>query len=123
MRKWASVNRAGVRQQRCQQKATMERAGTFPENTYFEKLTPISSNQGTNTNEQSGEEELNNGEDDAEESEDKILEYETESDFEATSGEKNDEAHVDSVTNVETLLVGTCSRFGKSIKLNSKYID
>ena len=30
----------------------MARAGTLPENAYFEELTPISSNQGTNTNEQ-----------------------------------------------------------------------
>ena len=101
----------------------MARAGTFPEDTYFEDLTPMCSNHGTNTNEESVEEELNNGENDTEESEDKILEYETESDFAATPGEKNDEAHVDSVTNVATLLAGTCSRFGKSLKLNNKYID
>ena len=50
----------------------------------FEELTPISSNQGTNTSEQSVEEELNEGEDDVEESEDEIPEYESESDVEAT---------------------------------------
>ena len=47
----------------------------FQKNAYFEEVTPISSNQGTNTNEQSVEEELNEGEDDAEESEDGIPEY------------------------------------------------
>ena len=48
----------------------MARAGTFPEDAYFEELTPISSNQCINTNEQSLGEELNEGEDDVEESED-----------------------------------------------------
>ena len=100
----------------------MARAGTLPENAYFEELTPISSNQGTNTNEQSVEEELNEGEDDAEESEDEILQYESESDVEATSGKENDEGNVDSETNVATFLVGTSSRFRRSIKLNKKYI-
>ena len=100
----------------------MSRAGTLPENAYFEEYTSISSNQGTNTNEQSVEEELNEGEDDIEESEDEIPEYESESDVEATSGEENDEGHVDCVTNVATFLVGTSSRFGRSIKLNKKYI-
>ena len=86
MREWASVNRAVVRQWSCWQEAKMARAGTLPENAYFEELTQISWNQVTNTNEQSVEEELNEGEDDVEESEDEILEYESESDFEATSG-------------------------------------
>ena len=95
----------------------MARAGTLPENAYFEELTPISSNQGTNTNEQSVEEELNEGEDDVEELEDEIPEYESESD-----GDENDEGDVDSVTNVATFFVGTSSRFGRSIKLNKKYI-
>ena len=100
----------------------MARAGTLPENQYFEQLTPISLNQGKNTDEQSAIEELNEREDDFEESEDKIPEYESESDVEATSGEENDKGHVNSVTNVSTFLVGTFSRFGKSIKLNKKYI-
>ena len=69
----------------------MTRARTPPENAYFEELTPISSNQGTNTNEQSVEVELNEGKDNVEESEDEIPEYESESDVEATSGEENDE--------------------------------
>ena len=100
----------------------MARAGTLPENAYFEELTQISSNQGTNTNEQSVEEELNEGEDDVEKSGDEIQEYESESDVEVTSGEENDEGHVDSVTNVATFLVRTSSRFGRSVKLNKKYI-
>ena len=100
----------------------MARAGTLPENAYFKKLTPVSSNQGTNTNEQSVEEELNEGEDDVEKSEDGIPEYESESDVESTSGEENDEGHVDSVANVATFLVGTSSRFARSIRLNKKYI-
>ena len=75
-----------------------------------------------NTNEQSVEEEVNEGEDDVEEPEDEIPEYESESDVEATSGEENDEGHVDCVTNVATFLVGTSSKFGRSIKLNKKYI-
>ena len=94
----------------------MARAGTLPESAYFEQLTPISSNQGTNTIEQSMEEELNEGEDDAEEPEDEIPEYESESDVEENGG------HVDCVTNVATFLVGTFSKFGRSIKLNKKYI-
>ena len=81
----------------------MTRARTPPENAYFEELTPNSSNQGTNTNKQSVEEELDEGQDDVEESEDKIPEYdveesedkipeyESESDVETTSGEENDE--------------------------------
>ena len=69
----------------------MTRAKTPPENAYFEERTPNSSNQGTNTNEQSVEEELDEGQDDVEESADKIPEYESESDVEATSGEENDE--------------------------------
>ena len=54
----------------------MARAGTLPENAYFEELTPISSNQGTNTNEQWVEKKLNKGKDDIEESEDKIWKWE-----------------------------------------------
>ena len=100
----------------------MARAGTFPENTYFEELTPISSNQGTNANEQSVEEELNEGEDGVEESEDEILEYESESYVKANSSEENDEGHVDSGINVAMFLVGTSSRFGRSTKLNKKCI-
>ena len=100
----------------------MARVGTLPENAYLEELTPTSSNQGTNTNEQLVEEELNKGEVDIEESEDKIPEYESESDVEATSGEENDEGLVDSVSNVATFLVGTSSRFERSIRLNKKYI-
>ena len=119
---WASVNGAVVQQQSCRQETTMARAGTLPENAYFEELTPISSNQGTNTNGQSVEEELNEGKDDVEESEDEIPEYESESDAEATSGEENDEGHLDSVTNVATFLVSTSSRFVRSIKLNKKFI-
>ena len=104
----------------CPQETTMARVGTLPENAYLEELTPTSSNQGTNTNEQSVEEELNKGEVHTEESEDKIPEYESESDVEATSGDENDEGRVDSMTNVATFLVGTSSRFGRSIKLNQK---
>ena len=88
----------------------MARAGTLPENAYFEELTPISSNQDTNTNEQSVEEELNEGE------------IETEYESEATSGEENYEGHMDSMKNVATFLIGTSSRFGRGIKLNKKYI-
>ena len=74
----------------------MARAGTLPENAYFDELTPISSNQDTNTNEQSVEEELNEGEVDVEESEDEIPEYESE----ATSGEENDEGQYEKCCNV-----------------------
>ena len=122
MREWAAVNGAVVQQRNCRQETTMARAGTLPENAYFEELTSISSNQGTNTNQQSVKEELNEGEDGVEESEDEIPEYESKSDVEATSGEENDEGHVDSVTNVATFLVGTSFRFGRSIKLNKKYV-
>ena len=100
----------------------MVRAGILPENAYFEEVTPISLNQGTNTDEQSVEEKLNKGEDDVEKLEDEIPKYESESDVEATSGKENDKGLVDSATNVATFLVGTSSRFGKSIKLNKKYI-
>ena len=68
------------------------------------------------------EKELNEGEDDAEGSEDEIPDYESESDVDVTSSEENDEGHVDSMGNVATFLVGTSSRFGRSIKLNKKYI-
>ena len=44
------------------------------------------------------------------------------SDAEATSGEENDGVHLESLTNVSTFLVVTSSRFGRSIKLNKKYI-
>ena len=66
----------------------MVRAGIFPENEYFEELTQISSNQGTKTNEKLVQEELNEGGDDVEESEDDILEYESDRDVEATSVEE-----------------------------------
>ena len=99
----------------------MVRAGIFPENEYFEELTQISSNQGTKTNEKLVQEELNEGGDDVEESEDDILEYESDRDVEATSVEENDEQPVDSPTNVETFLVGSSCRFGRSIKLKRKY--
>ena len=100
----------------------MKKARNSPENVYFEELIPISLKQGTNTNEQSVKVELNEGQDDVEESEDEIPEYESESDVEATSGEENDEGLVDSVSNVATFLVGTSSRFERSIRLNKKYI-
>ena len=106
----------------CLQETTMARAGTLPENAYCEELTPTSLNQGTNTNEQSVENELNKWEVDIEESEDEIPKYESESDVEATCGDENDEGHVDSMTNVATFLVGTSSRFGRSVKLNQKCI-
>ena len=48
--------------------------------------------------------------------------FESESNVEATSGEENDEGHVDNVTNLATFLVRTSSRFGRNIKLNKKYI-
>ena len=48
--------------------------------------------------------------------------FESESDVEATSGEENDEGHVDNVTNLATFLVRTSSRFGRNIKPNKKYI-
>ena len=48
--------------------------------------------------------------------------FESESDVEATSGEENDEGHVDNVTNLATFLVRTSSRFGRNINLNKKYI-
>ena len=51
MQEWVSVNGAVVRQRSYRQEPTMARAGTLPGNAYFEALTPISSNQGTNTNE------------------------------------------------------------------------
>ena len=73
---WASVNEAVVSQWSCRQETTMARAGTLPENTYFEEITPISSNQGTNTNEQWVDKELNEAEDDIEESEDEIWKWE-----------------------------------------------
>ena len=100
----------------------MARAETFSENAHFDELIPSSSNQHINANEQSVEKELNEGEDDAEESEDEIPEYESESDVEATSSEENHEGHVDSMANVATFLVGTSSSFGRSMKLNKKYI-
>ena len=122
MWEWTSVNGAVVGQRSCRQEATMARAETFPENAHFDELTPISSNHHINTNEQSVEKEFNKGEDDVEESEDQIPEYESEGDVGATSSEENDEWHVYSMTNVATFLVGTSSRFGRSMKLNEKYI-
>ena len=61
---------------------------------------------------------IKRGRNDVEESEDEIPEYESE----ATSGEENDERHMDSMKNVATFLIGTSSRFGRGIKLNKKYI-
>ena len=40
MREWASSNGAVVRQRSCRQETTMARAGTLPENAYFEELIP-----------------------------------------------------------------------------------
>ena len=89
MRAWASVIAAVVRQRSCQQKTAMVREGTLPGNAICaEELTQISLNQGTNTNEQSVEEDLNLAEDDVKESEDEIPQYESESDVEATSCEQ-----------------------------------
>ena len=96
----------------------MARAGTLP----AQELTTICSNPGTNTNEQSEEEKLNEGEDNVEELEDEFRECKSESDVDGTSVEENDERHVDSVTNVATFFVGTSFKFRRSIKLNKKYI-
>ena len=38
MREWASINGAVVRQRSCHQQTTMARAGTLPENAYFDEL-------------------------------------------------------------------------------------
>ena len=73
MREWASGNGPVVRQRSYWQEKTIARTGTFPENTQFEELTPTSLNQDTNTYEKAVEE----GEDDVEESEDKIPQYES----------------------------------------------
>ena len=48
--------------------------------------------------------------------------FESESNVESTSGEENDEGHVDNVTNLAMFLFGTSSRFGRNIKLNKKFI-
>ena len=49
MGEWASVNGAVVGQRSGRQETTMARAGTLPENAYYEDLVPANNNIGTNT--------------------------------------------------------------------------
>ena len=111
---WGSGNEAIIRQRSDWQEAI--------ENAYFEELTLIFSNEDTNTDEKSVEEEIIEEEGDVQESKDEITEFESESDVEATSGEENDEGHLDSLTNVAKFPAGPSFRFGRNIKLNKECI-
>ena len=127
MREWASINGAVVRQRSCRQETTMARAGTLPENAYFDELKPIHE-QKTKLNDYEilleGE---SSGEESASESEGEVLEYESDSENENEIENENENEndgtdHVNSIANVATFLVGTSSRFGRTVKFNRKYI-
>lgn len=115
MREWASINGAVVRQRTCRQETTMARAGTLPQNAYFEELVPIqeaagSQAKGTEQNRETEEEEI------AKEIEE-VPQYESDSD--------NGESSLDDVgvPDVTTFLVGRSSRYGRSVTFNRKYIS
>ena len=116
MREWASVNGAVVRQRSSRQETTMARAGTLPENAYFQELRPLSA-QEKNSGDAS-EEEINE-----ELTEDEIPEYESDSDVGMSSDDEEFNDTVDTVSNVALFLVGASSRYGRSITFNKKYVS
>ena len=90
----------------------MDRAGTLPENSYFEELRPSTTESANDIDEGNQVEE--------EEEQDKIPEYHTD------SGAENSEDGTVTVTLVSketTFLVGTSIRYGRSVTFNKKYLQ
>ena len=116
MREWASSNGAVVRQRSCRQETTMARAGTLPENAYFEELIPqqqdVIENVGTADLADNVDSEI-----------DEVLEYESDSENDVSSDEENVNTNIETITNVTTFLVGHSSRYGRAVKFNKRYVS
>ena len=123
MREWASINGAVVRQRSGQQETTMARAGTMPENAYFEEMTPIVNDQQMHEEEKQGEEEK-----EAEEIIKEILTYSSD-DGNISSSENDEDVEenasqtVSEIGNETTFLVGRSSRYGRSITINKRFVQ
>ena len=78
MREWVSANGTVVRQQSCRQDTTMARAGTLPENIYFDELPSVL--QQRNNGRDKDQKEINEEDTEYEEQEDEIPEYESKRD-------------------------------------------
>jgi len=124
MRDWAQTFGAAVRQRSVRQETTMARAGTLPSYLYQREVRPGESV----SLERSGEQRRNEAEETEEE--DGILEYDSSSsedlDDESFST-NNDEADDDvggipSLDREATFLLGTVSRFGRTVRFNSRII-
>ncbi|XP_066920118.1 uncharacterized protein [Clytia hemisphaerica] len=137
MREWASINGAVVRQRSGRQETTMARAGTLPENAYYEELRPNNNehNSTTKSSEIGNTDEIvqirNTNEtvdtDDSDKNDelmgqDEVLEFESDIDGEDSS-DSEDETVLASVSRQTTFLVGTSSRYGRSVTLNRKYLQ
>ena len=124
MRDWAQTFGAAVRQRSVRQETTMARAGTLPSYLYQREVQPGESV----SLERSGEQQRNEAEETDEE--DGGLEYDSSSsedlDDESFST-NNDEADDDvggipSLDHEATFLLGTVSRFGRTVRFNSRII-
>ena len=94
----------------------MARAGTLPENAYFEELRP----QQQDVMENVGTTDLT---DDVNSEIDEVLQYESDSENDASSDEEYMNANVETIANVTTFLVGHSSRYGRAVKFNKRYVS
>ena len=118
MREWASINGAVVWQRTGRKETTMARAGTMPENAYFEELSPIK--DVTHNSKKSVEENKN--------SEEEILTYSSDEGNGSSSESENDESLINcpsliQVATEATFLVGQSSRYGRNVTINKKYFQ
>ena len=125
MRDWAQTFGAAVRQRSVRQETTMARAGTLPSYLYQKEIQPgewVCLDQSTSQDQQ------RNGEQE-DDSEDGILEYDSPSSREESGDESfsnndneadDDTGAIPSLEREADFLLGRVSRFGRSIRFNSR---
>ena len=84
-------------------------------------LTPVS--QQRNNRGDEVEEEMNQEGTESKEQEDEIPKYESESDARVNSDDEDVITTVDTISNVATFLVGSSSRYWRSITFNKRYVS
>lgn len=133
MREWASVNGAVVRQRSGRQETTMAKAGTLPEGSYNVELRPRDNSIDDDVEEIQTDEEAAQTKsaivpDYAQvtelESNDEVLEYDDD-DSEVDDDDFDTDNGLVPVmeVGVETnFLLGRCSRYGRTVKFNSRFL-
>lgn len=126
MRDWAQTFGAAVRQRSVRQETTMARAGTLPSYLYQREVQPgesvsLEDLEHSISEEQQG---IQVGET---EDEDGILEYDSSSDEEAEEGTlpSNSDVADDDIGSLDreaNFLLGTVSRFGRTIRFNNRIV-